>query len=175
MKGKHRIPAIGVLLLGIWLFFTPYLTANAMRSAAEEGNGGKLSGYVDFPALRESLKASFNAKLASEVVGEAEDNAFAALGAAMASAFVSPMIDALVTPESLVMMMTGETPQPGTTSATAKASTGKLDADITMSYESFDTFVVTVSKRGEGEEPVGLVLRRDGLISWKLSALRLPL
>lgn len=174
MKGKSGLPVTLLLLLGIWLFFTPYLTANAMRTAAEERDGAKLSGYVDFPALKESLKASFNAKLASEVAKDADSNAFSALGAAMAAALVNPMIDALVTPESLAMMMNGEKPEPGATVADSSAGT-ELDADIDMSYESFDTFVVTVTKRSEGNEPVGLVLRRDGLFSWKLSAVRLPL
>jgi hypothetical protein len=44
-----------------------------------------------------------------------------------------------------------------------------------MSYESFDRFVVTVKKKGSTEEPLGLVFNRDGIFSWKLSALRLPM
>ncbi|MGA1372860.1 MAG: DUF2939 domain-containing protein [Pseudomonadales bacterium] len=174
MKGKYVLPVTLLLLLGIWLFFTPYLTANAMRTAAEEGNGAKLSGYVDFPALKESLKASFNAKLASQVAKEADSNPFSALGAAMAAALVNPMIDALVTPESLAMMMNGEKPEPGAAPADSSASR-ELDADIDMAYEGFDTFVVTVTKRDGGDEPVGLVLRRDSLFSWKLAAVRLTL
>jgi hypothetical protein len=93
----------------------------------------------------------------------------------MAAAFVSPMIDALVTPESLALMMKGETPAPGSTSPARDSRSAELDADIAMSYEGLNTFVVTVTKRGEDEDPIDLVLRRDSLFSWKLSALRLPL
>ena len=174
MHRKRNISIVVLVVFGIWFFLTPYMTANAMRTAAEERDGGKLSGYVDFPALKESLKASFNAKLASEVAQDSEANAFSALGAAMAAAFVNPMIDALVTPESLVMMMEGNKPEPGASAGDASADEG-LDADVSMSYENMDTFVVTVTKHGGEQEPIGLVLRRNGLFSWKLSAVRLPL
>lgn len=174
MSGKRSIRVLVLALFGIWFFFTPYLTANAMRAAAEERDGEKLSGYVDFPALKESLKASFNAKLASDVVADSDASAFSALGAAMAAALLNPMIDALVTPESLVMMMEGRKPEPGK-STESEPTNEALDADISMSYENMNTFVVTVIKRGGEQEPIGLVLRRDDLFFWKLSAVRLPL
>jgi hypothetical protein len=129
MKRTSVLRAIAVVLAAIWFFFTPHLAANAMRTAAQERDSAKLSGYVDFPALKESLKGSFNAKLAAGVATDADNNAFAALGAAMAAALINPMIDARV----------------------------------------------TVTKRGEEQEPVGLVLRRDGVFSWKLSAIRMSL
>jgi hypothetical protein len=119
------------------------------------------------------LEASFNAKLASEVVKEKDRNPFAALGVAMAAALINPMIDALVTPESLAMMMKGDKPQPDEKIENANSSDS--DAETSMSYESFDRFVVTVKKKGSTEDPLGLVFNRDGMFSWKLSALRLPM
>jgi hypothetical protein len=156
-----------------WLYFTPHLAVSGMKSAAEAKDAAKLSDYVNFPSLKESLKASFNAKLGSEVAKEKDGNPFAALGAAMAAAFINPMIDALVTPESLAMMMKGEKPQPAEKAEQTKPTDS--DADTSMSYESFDRFVVTVKKRGSTDEPLGLVFNRDGMFSWKLSALRLPM
>lgn len=174
MKRTSVLRAIAVVLAAIWFFFTPHLTANAMRTAAQERDSAKLSGYVDFPALKESLKGSFNAKLAAGVATDADNNAFAALGAAMAAALINPMIDALVTPESLAMVMQGEKPDASAVDG-GTPDDREPDADISMAYESFDTFVVTVTKRGEEQEPVGLVLRRDGVFSWKLSAIRMSL
>jgi len=165
--------AIVFVAFSTWFYFTPHLAVSGMKSAAEEKDAAKLSDYVNFPALKESLKASFNAQLASEVAKEEDGNPFAALGAAMAAAFVNPMIDALVTPESLAMMMKGDKPQPAKKSEQTKPSDS--DTDTSMSYESFDRFVVTVKKNGSTEEPLGLVFNRDGIFSWKLSALRLPM
>ncbi len=165
--------AIAFIAFGTWFYFTPHLAVSGMKSAAEAKDAAKLSGYVNFPALKESLKASFNAKLASEVTKEKDANPFAALGAVLAAALINPMIDALVTPESLAMMMKGDKPQPAKNATQSKSSAS--DADISMSYESFDRFVVTVKKKGGAEEPMGLVFNRDGMFSWKLSALRLPM
>ena len=174
MTNKAKLSLVAVLIVfGVWFFFTPHLAVSGMKSAAESRDAAKLSGYVNFPELKESLKATFNAKLASEVTKEKDGNPFAALGAAMAAAFVNPMIDALVTPESLAMMMEGDKPQPG--KGGSQSSQSDSSADTSMSYESFDRFVVTVKKKGETGEPVGLVFNRDGMFSWKLSAIRLPI
>ena len=46
--------------------------------------------------------------------------------------------------------------------------------DTRMGYESPNRFVYSVTKQGSGEEAIHLVLRRDGLLAWKLAELRLP-
>ena len=178
-KSKLLIAILLVALAG-GIFFSPHFAVNAMKSAAEARDAAKFSGYVNYPALKESLKASFNAKLASEAMKDKGGQPNAALGAALAAAIINPMIDALVTPESLAVMMSGDQPQPGK-SATAPSPTRTTVAkDDTserslMAYERFDRFVVTVKNKGNASETVGFVFNRDGLFSWKLSAIRLPL
>jgi hypothetical protein len=174
MSRKIKISIAALFaVFSVWFFFTPYLAVNSMKSAAEARDAAKLASHVDFPALKESLKATFNARLAAEVAKGKQGNAFPALGAAMAAAFINPMIDALVTPESLAMMMKGEKPQSGKDGAPPRES--DPGTDTSMSYEGFNRFVVAVRKKGEAGEPVAFVLKRDGLLSWKLSAIRLPL
>ncbi|MFO7542254.1 MAG: DUF2939 domain-containing protein [Thiobacillus sp.] len=165
--------AIVFAVFSTWFYFTPHLAVSSMRFAVETKDAAKLSGYVDFPAIKASVKASINARLASEIAKEQKGNPFAALGAALAASFINPMVDALVTPEGLAMMMKGDKPQPAGNPAQAKAS--DPDADTSMAYESFDRFVVTVKKKDTTEAPLGLVFNREGMFSWKLSALRLPL
>lgn len=174
MNAKVKV-LIAVLLFafGTWFYFTPHLAVSGMKAAAEARDGVKLAGYVNFPALKESLKASVNAKLAAEVAKEKGGNPFAAFGAALAAALVNPMIDALVTPESLAMIMKGNKPQLATKSEQPKSSDS--ENETSMSYESFDRFVVMVKKKGSTDEPFGLVFNRDGMFSWKLSALRLTM
>lgn len=174
MSNKIKLSIIILFVaFGTWLYFTPYLAVSGMKAGAEAKDAVKLSSYVNFPALKESLKASFRAKLASGAAKKPEGNPFGAVGAALAAAFVNPMIDALVTPESLAMIMKGDKPQPIQNAAQSKPS--ESGSETSMSYESFDRFVVNVKKKGETGEPYGLVFNRDGLFSWKLSALRLPL
>jgi len=162
-------------VVGVWFYFTPYIAANNMKSAAEANDSATLSSYINFPSLKESLKANFNAMLATEVVKSKEGNPFEALGAALAAAFINPMIDALVTPESLTMMMQGNKPdiekgKPGTDKKPSEPS----DTEMTMGYESFDRFAVSVRKKGDTDAPVTFVFHREGLLTWKLASLRLP-
>lgn len=168
----------------VGFFFTPHWAVRNMRQAAVEKDAVALSDYVDYPALRESLKANFNAMMVREVAQNKSDNPFEAFGAALAAALVNPMIDALVTPESLAMLMAGERPpleKPGAM-ASGKPSVpepdrhpvNKSEPDMSMGYENFNRFVVKVKEKDSSERPVEFVLKREGLISWKLSALRLP-
>jgi len=173
-RGVFFAIALALLALLVWFFFTPHMAVKGMRTAAEERNAARLSQYVNFPALKENLKASINAKIAAETAKANESNPFAALGAAMAAAFISPLIDALVTPESLAMIMQGDKPQLGMGKKDAPRS--DPDTETAMSYEGLNSFVVTVRKKSAPNEPVGLIFTRDGLFSsWKLSAIRLPL
>jgi Protein of unknown function (DUF2939) len=181
MRRKAALFVITLIIaFGTWFYLTPYIAVYGMKSAAEARDAARLSGYVNFPALRSSLKATFHAKLVSNARKNRNNGFFGALGSALAVAFVNPVIEALyinpmidsyVRPESLARMMKGEKPQ----SAKGKAQSTPAEPDYSMAYESFDRFVVNVKKKGSTKKPVGLVFRREGLFSWKLSALRLPM
>jgi hypothetical protein len=170
---RKALSFFGVVLLiagGVWIYFTPFLALRSMRSAAEAGDGAALSGYVDFPAVRESLKTTVSGRVASATQGV--DNPLAMLGAAVASALANPMIDALVTPESLALILRGVKPEPGGAARVALPS--ESDVETTESYGDLNTFFVTVKTKGSPTAPIGLVLKRSGLASWKLSALTFP-
>jgi hypothetical protein len=156
-----------------WFYFTPHLAAHGMKTSAEAKDAAKLSSYVNYPALKENLKASFGAKLTSGVAKESK--LLGVLGAALADVVVNPTIDALVTPESLAMILRGDKPQPANNSTKNTTQSKPSGTETSMAYESFDRFVVTIKKKGASGEPFGLVFNREGLFSWKLSALRLPL
>jgi hypothetical protein len=174
---KIGVSAALLAVIGGWYYYTPYLAANNMRIAAENKDAVALSRYINFPSVRESLKATLRAKMLSEMAQKEDQNPFAALGAAFGVALVGPMVDAMVTPEALVMMMKGENPSLEKSEPPPDPTSGgsKSDTETSMVYESFDQFVVRTKKRGTTEEPVVLVFQREGLISWKLSAIHLPL
>ena len=183
-KGVQLASGICVVLFmmfGTWFYFAPYLAVYGMKSALEARDAAKLSSYVSFPLLKESLKANVNAMLASEVIKKKEADPFGALGTALAAVIINPMIDAFVTPENLAMLMKGYEPLFGEKSnqlplgrENARRTDSDAGVDMSMSYESFDRFVVTVKKKSEVGEPVGFIFNRGGMFSWKLSALRLP-
>lgn len=166
--------ALAVALgLSAGVYFSPYLAVRGLQSAAQERNAARMADYVDFPSVRDSLKASLNAMLAAEMAKASggQANPFAALAAAFVGALVEKVTDAFVSPEGLAMLMRGEKPdfQKGQPSGAPK------DGDSFSSdagYETFDRFVVTVKPK-QGKESIGLVFTRQGLIAWKLTALRL--
>lgn len=173
-KITNAIAALLIVLV-VWFYCTPYLAVNAMRSAAEEKNAAKLSGYVNYPAVKEDLRTTFNTKLAAQLGKEEGENPFAAMGEAMAAALINPIVEALVTPESLAIMMEGDNEQTQPAENDTKPSEAKKPgAETSMAYESLNRFVFTVTQKNETGEAIGLVFHREGIFSWKLSALRLP-
>lgn len=175
MQRITKVLILAVILAGAaWMWFSPHLTLRAMKSAAERGDGAALSEHVDFPAVRENLKAQINAMIMKDT-SKAENPEMAAAGAMLVNALAGPMIDAMVTPEALTAMMQGKAP--GNAGALTDAD-GKADTapqpEISSGYEGFDRFVVNVSDPG-GKTPVKFVLSRQNMVAWKLTAIELPL
>ncbi|PTU67007.1 MULTISPECIES: DUF2939 domain-containing protein [Chromobacterium] len=183
MKMKLTLGA-AVVALGAWFYATPYLAVRGMQQALDARDAAKLSGYVDYPALRNSLKESVVPKSVLDLNQSKDKNPLAAMGAAIADAVVAPVVDAMVTPESLALMMRGIKPKPGLPQGGADepaaggggaASTEpRAGVDTAMGYEDIDRFVVTVKQKDKAEQSLGLVFKRDGWLGWKLSAVRLP-
>lgn len=164
------------IALGICFYYTPHWSVFNMKKAAENKDADSLSEYVDFPSLKESLKANFSSTMASDASNNMRDNPFGILGAALAVALINPMIDNLVTPEGLAMLMKGEKPQLEKMNKDSKEKQSSADANIEtkMGYGNFNSFIVTVKKKESSDDPVKIIFKRHGIISWKLSALRLP-
>jgi hypothetical protein len=184
MAAKIGVGGVVAAAAGVWFYFTPHLAVQNMKEAADERDANKLSRYIDFPAVRESMKATLNAKLMSEMAkNKKSDSPFAGLGAAFAMAMVGPMVDAMVTPEALTMMMKGERPalqkselpsQQPKPQPVAQGGEGPK-AETSLFYEGFDQFVVTIKKVASPDEPISLVMQRQGMFAWKVVSIRLPL
>lgn len=117
-----------VLLLGAgagWYFGSPAYTLSQMKAAAEANDSDTLVSYIDFPSLREDLKAEFMAHLMAE--NAKDTSGFGALGMELGSAMVGPMIDGMVTPAGVRAAFIANRnkeqakPSPGPTGAKAPA------------------------------------------------------
>ncbi len=181
----HRITKLllaGVLAaFGAWVWFAPHLTVHAMRQAAERGDAEALASHVDFPALRDSVRAQLAARVSDRLGG---DSAWSRLGADFATTLAAPAIDAMVSPEALTMLFAGRDMHdryagpPETASPTADADAhGGIDTGqwrLSMGYDDLSTFSVKVANDGMGPAPSRLVFKRRHLLWWKLSAIELP-
>ncbi|ALS64627.1 DUF2939 domain-containing protein [Pandoraea apista] len=104
-----------VVVLGL-LFGTPYYTLWRARDAANARDATALSAYVDYPAVRESLKTNLHDEL-SRQMDKQRGNAFGALALALGGWVSDRVVEALLTPEAVAAMLRGDStglpPAPG--------------------------------------------------------------
>ncbi|ANI21741.1 hypothetical protein AB870_01415 [Pandoraea faecigallinarum] len=104
-----------VVILGL-LFGTPYYTLWRARDAANARDADTLSSYVDYPAVRESLKTSLHDELARQM-DKQRGNAFGALALALGGWVSDRVVEALLTPQAVAAMLRGDStglpPAPG--------------------------------------------------------------
>ncbi|MES2978119.1 MAG: DUF2939 domain-containing protein [Pseudomonadota bacterium] len=167
-----------VIMASIWFVRAPYATLESIKAAAERRDVPELNRLIDFPSVKSSLKIllldSMNGK-----PGEAPSPG-AGLARLFASALAGPIVEAMVTPESIVAMFSGKLPRsaagrpqpssPRPDDASSPVSTEK--PNVTFAGDWDDSSTIRVRVRSGITEDVGLafVMRRDGL-SWRLSGI----
>jgi hypothetical protein len=166
-NGKWRIAAIATAVIviaasSVWYFESPAWTLEGMKDAAQSHDADALSSYIDYPALRESLKAETMARMMAEA--RKHKTGFGALGMAFGSAMMGPTIDALVSPAGMraALLASGqENPVPA-------ASALHVPKEPVIVRRNFSEFLVTAKDQPNS----GLVFKRHGL-SWMLSGVKL--
>lgn len=159
-KGKIVIGASLLLLAAAaagWWWFSPYWTLRNMQAALAARDADAFSRYVDFPSLRNDLKADMLAESAEEARKAKQQgmgDGLAVLGAAMAG----PMIDGIVSPGGLRVIFAMKNPDGrdfGIMSATADGAK--------IARTGLSEFRVRDAQGG------ALIFKLKGL-GWKLSA-----
>lgn len=172
---RHAVAACLAGALAGWFYALPYFAVKSMTEAAEQNDYIRLAAYVDLPALKDDLKSSLNASFAEDTFTTMKSRPFEALGMAFSSALIGTLVDALVTPENLAKIIQGEKPTFGPSPQDHQATVKQaFAADTSMRYIGFDSFVVAIKNRNSADRPLVMLLSRHGLISWKLSAVRIP-
>src|SRR4051794_38914460 len=137
-----------VMFAGGWFYLTPYIAMSHLEVAALTGDGAALSELVDVPALRESV----------------QQNVGAAAG---------PSVDGVVTAQGIAGLIEGRLPgDPGAAAAGFPEQARRLQT--WGGYQGVDRFAIHYVDRLSGRERMALVLRRQGIIHWRLSAVRIP-
>jgi hypothetical protein len=177
-KSVTIIAGIAIAALAVSTYASPHWQLYRMRAAVEARDAQALARYVDFPALRGSLKQQVLHRLgAGNAQGESGSNPFAAFGKAMASAVIEPVVDAAVSPEGVRAMLAAgdirlkpkhdqDQQPPGLPHDERPREKPNYD----LSYRSWGQVVIQKAQGGG----VTFILNRDGLWSWKLAAIELP-
>lgn len=176
MKRRLLWLVVGVVALaGAVYVAAPIMAAKQLVAAAEAGDAQALERRVDFPAFRESLKQELNARLLAEM-RQSDDDTARALGMLFGASLVSGVVDAFVTPDAIaVMVREAEAPDPDIDAAETAPDRSRHGGEVRHAYGFRDpnTFTVTLTDPDRPDEPVVLLMRRQGVIDWKLAGIDL--
>ena len=172
---KSLIIAVGaVALFGAAWAAAPVFTAQALIRAAKAGDERKIEKLVDFPSLRESLKAELNAEIMARMNRDPRmaESGLGGLGMMLAPLILSGAVDAVVTPQVVAQMVTtAEAPDP-TRRPRPEPAGGAADGnDIHQAwgYRNLDTFAVTLTRKDRPGRRLARVMTRRSLFDWKLT------
>lgn len=159
-----------MLACGGWYFGSQPFAMLQLRDAAQSGDPEQLEAQVDFPALRDDMKAELRARVEQEL--DASDNPLGRAGAAIGVAMLDRMIDGLVTPTAIAgLVRGGEMVAAENEAASPPADEGEaVDWDITR--EGLSRFTARPIS-ADGDAGPELEFARDGL-GWKLVGINLP-
>ncbi|WP_176058067.1 DUF2939 domain-containing protein [Paraburkholderia sp. BCC1876] len=92
-------------------YASPYLALNNLKRAADARDAQTVNQYVDFPALRESLKQQVTGLLTRRLDAHSNGNPLAAIGAMIGVALMGPLVDAYATPDGVAALLNGMPPR----------------------------------------------------------------
>ena len=177
MKKWIALTVVLLLALGAYVVAGPYLAINGIRTALIEQDTGRLERHVDFPALRVSIKAKMQDKLARRT-GDMQSNLAGAFALSIANNFVGSGVDAMVTPLGIGALLQGRSLWKKSLGETVDGDSYSKAVPVdplkqaVRRYESPSRFTATVLD--EEGKPMVFVFKRNGL-RWKLADIRLPI
>ena len=218
--------AIVVIAALGFAYASPYIALNNLKRAADARDAQTVNQYVDFPALRDSLKQQVTGLLTRRLDAHSNGNPLAAIGAMIGVALIGPLVDAYATPDGVAALLNGMPPRgnpgerppvppaaqapntpttpntpntqadaaatsPAPAAPTAPAagnaandsngsngSTGNGNPapaqppQTTAGYRGLNEFVVTY-QHGAGDARYSAIFQREGVFTWKLTAVNL--
>lgn len=158
-------------------YATPYYALWSMKSAAENKDAQKFCSFIDFPVLRENLKAELSAKVLFDMKNneEMKNNPFAGLATVAAPAMINNMIDGYVTPAAIERAFKQDTiPNKEKNIASQTLNKDFLNEEkgnVKSGYKNFNEFQIAFSPN-QGGQLVVIIFERRSLIYWQLTKLK---
>ena len=173
------------LLLGLitsgYLYFSPYLAILAFSSAIEQKNAEKISGFIDFPPVRQSLKQQIKIVLHEKFFKENSRDFFSEIKVIMLTPVVEKLTDSIVeatiTPVGLRLLLSrGELSNTivNENNNFTKTNNSYRKSNFKLYYIGFNRFIF--SSKIEGiQEPILINWRRNRVSKWKFTSIELPI
>ncbi|MBX9899408.1 MAG: DUF2939 domain-containing protein, partial [Burkholderiaceae bacterium] len=161
------------LLVFIAIFYAmPYITSQRIERALLNEDADALSRHIDFPSLRESLKAILSASTMNKVLTSNDNGSASAFGAALTGYFTNSIVDSMVTPENLSQLMKKSTFFSDIGKRMhEKNMGGKSNFKTEIGYEDFENFAISIN-RNSSNSSLKIILHRNGFFTWKISSIR---
>lgn len=153
---------IATSLLVIWFIRSPITALDSIKEAAQNGSVQELNNLVDFTSLRSSIKLMISTDTGGSSKKSTSGSRLAHL---LAGALASPIVDALVTPESLVFLLNGKMP------TDKQTNEEKSSAHITTDWHGLSLVELAIHPTESEKAKIALVMRRDWL-TWKLVGIK---
>jgi hypothetical protein len=159
---------IAVLVVLGWYWASPFYAVASLRDAALRRDTKDLAERVDFPHLREGIKAQFTSFLIERTARDLRENPFAAVGVALAAKLTDVMVDAMVTPVGIAALL-----EPDNDRAPDEVSGMRLmlSSEIVVRRDGFGAFDFYAAN--QREKKPALRFSRDGL-NWRLVGIHIP-
>lgn len=140
MKKVSLFVAIALLLVAAWVMGSPYWTLYQLKQAYEAKDTDTINRYVDFPRVRQDIKAQLSPILSAKAQKMTQSPLLQALNVNLdATTLVNPMVDRAVnntlTPTGLASLISEQLPNNDAKllAGLAAVAMGKLDwVDILM-------------------------------------------
>jgi hypothetical protein len=164
------VAALLAILAGCY-FLSPFFFLRSLSDAVRTGNGGTLAAEVDFPAVRDGLKNQLGMFLARRALGRTSrrHTTLADIALLISPASRDRVIDALVTPENLVILLQRPKQQFGDSALRPSLLRGQL------SWSDLDHLRMRYTSAAHPDLALTIVLERQGVFGWKVTEVHLPL
>ncbi|MEM5437198.1 DUF2939 domain-containing protein [Paraburkholderia diazotrophica] len=117
MKGRVSRPLLITLIVIVivaalgFAYASPYIALDRLKRAADARDVATVNEYVDYLALRESLKLQVTGLLTRRLDVQQNGNPLAAIGAMIGVALIGPLVDAYATPDGVAALLNGIPPR----------------------------------------------------------------
>jgi hypothetical protein len=161
------VAAVAIALLVGAYVWSPFRAMDALGHAVRNRDRDSLAALVDFPSVRENLKTGFAARMEKRA-GESR-NPLASLAFLFAPTVIGPIVDAIVTPDGIVLLLSRPFDDREGTPGHPKKKWNYGWHFVDLSH-----FKAEYSEAGDPGVVFGFLFERRGLFSWQLVRLDLP-
>lgn len=164
MKNKKIyliLSLVFILLLSFWYVKTPVMTIDKIKEAAVNQDVKTLNKHIDFESLKLSIKLML-LNTGNFQSGKKGKN----LSSLVASVFLIPLVEKMLTPESIVLLMSGYNP-----AVKQESEDDDHSLSIETSWEGLSKVNLKFLSKTESKNILVLVMERDGL-HWKLTGIK---